>query len=73
MLNVDLAKAFGHTVKQKLIWVYDNGILLCKEPFTTFVSAMKAIGYSKSSLAARRSIEIRKLIGGYYTFYSKPL
>ena len=73
MLHVDLAKAFARTVKQNSIWAYDNGVLLREEPFTSFGKAMEAIGYSKSSIAARRSIDTGKLIGGRYTFYSKPL
>lgn len=73
MLHVDLAKAFSHTVKERLIWVYDKGVLLRDEPFTSFVSVMEAIGYSKSSIAARRSIDTGKVIGGRYTFHSKPL
>ena len=53
--------------------MYNNGVLLNKEPFNSFASAMKAIGYSKTSVAARRSIDTGKIIGGRYTFYSKPL
>jgi hypothetical protein len=73
MLHVDLAKAFSRTVKQKTIWVYDNGVLLKEKPFNSFTSAMEATGYSKTSLAARRSVDTGKVIGGRYTFYSKPL
>jgi hypothetical protein len=70
---VDLAKAFTYVFKQRSIWIYNNGVLLNKEPFNSFASAMKAIGYSKTSVAARRSIDTGKIIGGRYTFYSKPL
>jgi LAGLIDADG endonuclease. len=73
MLHVDLAKAFAHVFKQSSIWVYHNGVLLSEEPFNSFASAMEAIGYSKTSVAARRSIDTGKIIGGCYTFYSKPL
>lgn len=75
MLHVDLfkKKAFARTVKHNAIWVYDNEVLLREEPFTSFRKAMEAIGYSKSSIAARRSIDTGKVIGGRYTFYSKPL
>lgn len=72
MLHVDLAKAFSHTVKERLIWVYDKGVLLRDEPFTSFVSVMEAIGYSKSSIAARRSIDTvppaEKLLEGVILF-----
>jgi len=73
MLHVDLAKAFASTLKQSAIWVYDKGVLLSEEPFNSFGSAMEAIGYSKTSVAARRSIDTGKLIAGRYTFYSEPL
>ena len=73
MLHVDLAKAFVSKVKLNAIWVYDNEILLSESPFSTFASAMEAIGYSKTSIAGRRSIDTGKKIGGRYTFYSKPL
>lgn len=73
MLHVDLAKAFASTLKQSAIWVYDKGVLLSEEPFNSFGSALGAIGYSKTSVAARRSIDTGKLIAGRYTFYSKPL
>lgn len=43
------------------------------KPFNSFASAMEAIGYSKTSIAARRSIDTGKVIGGRNTFYSKPL
>jgi len=51
--------------------VYDNGVSLSEEPFHSLASAMAAIGYSKTSIAA--SIDTGKVIGGRYTFYSKPL
>ena len=73
MLHVDLAKAFVSKVKLNAIWVYDNEILLSESPFSTFASAMEAIGYSKTSIAGRRCIDIGKIIGGRFTFYSKPL
>lgn len=73
MLHVDLAKAFVSKVKLNAIWVYDNEVLLSESPFSTFASAMEAIGYSKTSIAGRRSIDTGKKIGGRYTFYSKPL
>ena len=70
---MDLAKAFANTVKHRAIWVYDNGVLLNEEPFYSFAKAMEANGYSKTSVAARRSIDTGKMIAGRYTFYSKPL
>jgi len=76
MSHTDLAKAFARILKQDAIWVYDKGVLLSSDgekPFTSFRSAMEAIGYSKSSISARRSIDTGKVIGGRYTFYSKPL
>ena len=73
MSHVDLAKAFAPKVKASGIWVYDNGVLLNGSPFSSFASAMKAIAYSKTSIAGRRSIDTGKLIGGRFTFYSKPL
>ena len=83
MLHVDLAKAFVSKVKLNAIWVYDNEVLLSESPFSTFASAYQkknifffleeAIGYSKTSIAGRRSIDTGKKIGGRYTFYSKPL
>ena len=45
MLHVDLAKAFASKVKPSAIWVYDNGVLLNGNPFSSFASAM---GYSKN-------------------------
>jgi hypothetical protein len=50
MLHTDLAKAFARILKQQTIWVYDKGVLLSEKPFTSFRSAMEAIGYSKTSL-----------------------
>lgn len=73
MSHVDLAKAFVPKVKASGIWVYDNGVLLNGSPFSSFASAMKAIGYSKTSIAGRRTIDTGKLIGGRFTFYSKPV
>ena len=73
MLHVDLGKAFARIFREKTIWIYDNGVLLYEEPFTSFAAAMEAIGYSKTSVAARRSIDTGKVIGGRFTFYSKPL
>ena len=73
MSHTDLAQAFARIFNKQTIWVYDRGVLLNEKPFTSFMSAMKAIGYSKTSIAARRSIDTSKVIGGRYTFYSKPL
>lgn len=72
MLHIDLAKSFSSKVRPRAIWVYDNGVLLSENPFSSFVQAMEAIGYSKSSIAGRRSIDTGKIVGGRYTFYSKP-
>lgn len=71
MLHVDLAKAFVSKVKPNAIWVYDKGVLLNGNPFSSFASAMEAIGYSKTSIAGRRSIDTGKIIGGRYTFFFK--
>ena len=73
MLHVDLAKAFATKVKTRAIWVYENGVLLNGSPFSSFASAMEAAGYSKTSIAGRRSIDTGKIIGGRFTFYSNPL
>lgn len=43
-----------------------------RKPFTTFASAMQAIGYSPTSVAGRRTIDTGKAVGGRYTFYSFP-
>ena len=72
-LKSDLAKAFATKVKTELFGVYENGVLLNGSPFSSFASAMVAAGYSKTSIAGRRSIDTGKLIGGRFTFYSKPL
>jgi len=44
--------------------VYDNGVSLSEEPFHSLVSAMAAIGYSKTNIAARQSIDTGKVIRG---------
>jgi hypothetical protein len=72
MRHVNLAQAFARLVKERKIWVYDNGVLLNYKPFTTYGDAMVAIGYSLTSIAARRTIDTGKLIGGRYTIYSAP-
>lgn len=68
MRHVNLAQAFARLIKERKIWVYDNGVLLKPQPFTTYGDAMVAIGYSRTSLAARRTIDTGKIIGGRYTF-----
>jgi hypothetical protein len=72
MRHVNLAQAFARLVKERKIWVYDNGVLLNSQPFTTYGDAMEAIGYSRTSIAARRTIDTGKIIGGRYTNYSAP-
>ena len=71
MLHVDLAKAFVSKVKLNAIWVYDNEVLLSESPFSTFASAMEAIGYSKTSIAGRRSIDTGKKNRGKIYFLFK--
>lgn len=73
MSHTDLAKAFARIFNIQSIWVYDNGILLNDKTFSFFTAAMEATDYSQTSIAARRSIDTGKVIGGRYTFYSKPL
>jgi len=72
MLHVDLAKAFAKLVNVRNIWVYDNGVLMNAQPFHSFAAAMRSIGYASSSIAARRTLDTGKLVGGRYTFYSYP-
>ena len=73
MLHVELAKAFAKLIKNRNIWVYDNGVLMNSQPFTSFSGAMEAIGYSPKSVAARRTLDTGKIVKGRYTFYSFPL
>ena len=73
MSHTDFAKNLASNLNLKTIWVYENGVLLNNKPFSSFALAMVSIGYSKSSVAARRSIDTGKIIGGKYTFYSNPL
>jgi hypothetical protein len=73
MSHLQLSRDFASKVKNKTIWVYDNGKLLINNPYPSFALAMKAIGYSKSSVCARKSLDTGKIIGGRYTFYSNPL
>lgn len=77
MQHTDLAKAFARLVKGRQIWVYDLlaeqealGILINFEPFSSFGDAMQFIGYSRTSIAARRTLDTGKLVAGRYTFYS---
>ena len=72
MLHVDLAQQFVRAISTRNIWVYDNGVLVSDNPFTTFASAIRAIGYSPTSVAGRRRIDTGKAVGGRYTFYSFP-
>lgn len=72
MLHVDLAKAFAKLNTDRNIWVYDNGVLMNSQPFHSFAAAMRSIGYASTSVAARRTIDTGKLVGGRYTFYSSP-
>ena len=72
MRHVDLAQAFARLVKERNIWVYDNGVLLNSQLFTTYGEAMESIGYSRTSTAARRNLDTGKIVGGRYTFYSIP-
>lgn len=58
MSHTDLAKTFALIFNKQSIWVYDNGILLNEKAFTSITAAMEAIGYSKTSIAARRSGEV---------------
>ena len=71
MLHIDLARSYSRLNKNRKIWIYDKNKLLRSEPFTTYVDAMVAIGYSRNSTAARRTINTGKLVGGRFTFFSK--
>jgi hypothetical protein len=75
MRHVNLAQAFARLVKERKIWVYeyeyDNGVLLNSQPFTlrprpgaeaTYGDAMEAIGYSRTSIAARPGLYGQLLI-----------
>ena len=73
MLHVDLAKACAQIIKKRSIYVYDKGELIKGSPFASYRSAMEVIGYSKTSVAARRSIDTGKIVGWRFTFYSNPL
>jgi hypothetical protein len=42
------------------------------KPFHSYAAAMRFIGYASTSVAARRTIDTGKLVGGRYTFYSSP-
>jgi hypothetical protein len=73
MRHVNLAQAFSRLVKERKIWVYDNGVLL-NFKFSTFhnLRQCNGSGYSRTSLAASRTIDTLKNLGGRYTNYSAP-
>jgi hypothetical protein len=73
MSHLDLARLYSKQFKYTSIWVYDKGKPLNNSPFINWKSALLAMGYAKTSIAARRSIDTAKIIKGRYTLYSKPL
>lgn len=73
MSHRQLAKAFSSLVKNRNIWVYDNGVLLSSKPYTSYAEAQEAIGIPRTSVAIRRKIDTGKAYLNRYTFYSSPI
>jgi hypothetical protein len=72
MRHLHLAQAFAKVLKPKGIWVYKDGVMFGTSPYSTYNDAMRAIGYSHTSSAARRTIDTGKVVGNGFTFYSSP-
>lgn len=70
MRHLHLAQAFAKVSKPSEIWIYKDGVVFGTSPYNSYNSAMRAIGYSPSSSAARRTIDTGKVVGNGFTFYS---
>lgn len=72
MTHLHLSQAFSSLVKVRNVWVYDNGILVNSQPFTSYAAAQEAIGIPRTSVVVRRNIDTGKFYLNRYTFYSYP-
>lgn len=70
--HVDLAKAFARQVVDRKVYVYDYDTLVTGSPFSSYPSALEAIGVNKRSSAIKRGIDTGNAYLGRYTFYSMP-
>ena len=70
LTHLQLSQNFARLVKNRTIWVYDNGVLIKGSPFYTQTSAAEAIGLPKNTSVIKRYIDNDKLYVNRYAFYS---
>ena len=70
LTHLQLSQNFARLVKNRTIWVYDNGVLIKGSPFYTQTSAAEAIGLPKNTSVIKRYIDTDKLYVNRYAFYS---
>ena len=62
---------YARLIKDRSIWIYDNGVLIKGNPFKTQSSAASAIGLAKNTSIIKRYIDTGKIYLNRYTIYSK--
>ena len=70
LTHLQLSQNFARLIKNRTIWVYDNGILIKGSPFAHLSEAVRAIGGNRLPSSI---IDSGKLYYKKYAFYSKPL
>lgn len=68
--HLQLSQKFARLVKNRTIWLYDNGLLVKGSPFNTHATAAEAAGLPKNTSVIKRYIDTGKLFNNRYTFYS---
>jgi len=68
MSQLDYSKLQGQGVKQKQVFVYENGTLLGQ--YNSYADAQTALGLDRKAVVVRRYIDTGKTFNGRYTFTS---
>ena len=66
--HLELSKEFAKIQKGRVIWVYDNQVIVKGSPFTTIAAASESIGLSRTSITVRRYLDTGKLYINRYIF-----
>lgn len=66
--HLQLSQKFARLVKNRTIWVYDNGLLIKGSPFYIQTTAAEAVGLPKNTSVIKRYIDTGKGYANRYTF-----
>lgn len=71
MSHLTLAQSFARVKENRIVWVYDKGVVVKGSPFKSYSEVCEVIGINRNSKIVSRYLDTDKLYKERYSFYSQ--